>query len=213
MKLDLMTLEGKASGSVTLPKEVFGLEVRKDLLHRAVQWQLARRRSGTASTQVVGEVSRTGSKLYRQKGMGKARHNSRRVNTFVGGSVAFGPRPRSFAFSMPKKVRALAIKTAFSSKAAEKNIVVIEDTKIKSHKTKDLASTLEKMNLTRSLFVVDSMDENFDKASRNLPFVRVVPTEGANVYDILKAEKVVLTKQAVDMLKTRLSERHTKKEA
>lgn len=205
MKLDIVNLEGKNVGSVELPADVFGLEVRKDLLHRAVNWQLAKRRVGTASTLTRAEVSRTGKKLHRQKGTGGARHGSRRVNIFVGGGIVFGPKPRSFATDLTKKVRALALKTALSAKAKSGSVIVLDEAKTKTHKTKDLAAALLKLNASNACFIVGSVDDNFDKASRNLPHVRVLPTTGANVYDILRAEKLVITKEALPLLQARLS--------
>lgn len=205
MKLDVINLSGKNVGDITLSKDVFGVEVRKDLLHRAVNYQLNKARAGTASTLTRGEINRTGKKMIRQKGSGGARHGSRRANIFIGGGIVFGPKPRSFATEMPKKVRALALKTALSSKVANKELIVLDEAKTSSHKTKDLTAALTSLNATNACFVVDSMDENFDKASRNIPHVRVIPTEGANVYDILKADKLVMTKAAVQMLEARLN--------
>jgi large subunit ribosomal protein L4 len=207
MKMEVITLEGKKAGSVDLPEQIFGAEVRKDLLHRMVLWQLAKSRTGTADTKDRGEVSRSGSKLYRQKGTGRARHGSARVNQFRGGGVVFGPTPRSFAFSLTKKVRRKALACALAAKAAESKLVILDEAKTATHKTKDLATKLKSLGLDNALFIVDSMDENFDRASRNLPFVQVLPTEGANVYDILHAEKLVLTKNAVPMIEARLTSR------
>lgn len=209
MKLDIITLDGKKDGSVELSKDIFGLEVRKDLLHRAVLWQQARWRAGTASTLGRSDVARTGKKMKAQKG-GGARHGSRRTNIFVGGGVVFGPSPRSFAFDMPKKVRALALKTALSAKAAAGDVVILSEASTKSHKTKDMAAALTKLDLTSALFVVDSIDENFDRATRNIPHVSVVPTEGVNVFNILKAKKLVLTKNALPMVEATLNRRSGK---
>lgn len=205
MKMDIITLDGKKAGSIDLPEAVFGAPVRKDLLHRAVTWQLARRRAGTASTKVRSEVSYTTAKMYAQKGTGRARHGSRSPGLFRGGAVVFGPRPRSHETDMPKKVRRLALATALSAKVAEQKCIVIDEAKMASHKTKDLASKLKALSLQSAVFIVDSMDEKFDKASRNIPHVTVLPTEGANVYDILRADTLVVTKNAVAMLEARLS--------
>lgn len=205
MKIDVISLSGAKSGSMELPADLFGLPVRADLLHRAVTWQLAGKRAGNANTKTRGEIARTTARVYRQKGTGGARHGSKRVNLFRGGGVVFGPRPRDFAMALPKKVRALALKTALSSKAAAKNVVVIDEAVAKTHKTKDLVGQLNKLELNKVLFVVDSVDENFDKASRNIPHVKVVPTAGANVYDILRAEKLVVTKNAIGLLQARLN--------
>ena len=204
MKMDVINFEGKTVGSVELPTEVFGVDVRKDVLHRVVNWQLAKSRAGTAKSKTRAEVSRTGAKLFRQKGTGNARHGSRRTNIFVGGGTAFGPSPRSFAFSLPKKVRDLGLKVALSAKAADSKLVVLDEAKLKTHKTKDLAVTLGKLGLERALFIVDANDKNFELAARNLPHVKVLPTAGANVYDILRADKLVVTKTAVPMLEARV---------
>lgn len=210
MQIDVITLEGKKTGSMDLSTDTFGLENRGDLLQRAVLWQQAKKRAGTASTLTRGEIGRTTKRVYRQKGTGGARHGSRRVNLFKGGGIVFGPKPRSFAKDLPKKVRTLALKTALSVKANGKSLVVLDAAATKTHKTKDLVGQLTKLELTNSLFIVDSMDDNFDKASRNLPHVKVIPTEGANVYDILRADKLVLTKASVEMLQARLNSRATK---
>lgn len=207
MKMEVITLEGKKAGSVDLPEQIFGAEVRKDLLHRMVLWQLAKSRSGTADTKGRSEIARTGSKMYRQKGTGRARHSNARTNIFRGGGVVFGPTPRSFAFSLPKKVRRKALTSAFAAKAAESKLVILDEAKTSTFKTKDLAVQLKALGLENVLFIVDSMDENFTRASNNLPFVQVLPTEGANVYDILHADTLVLTKNAVPMIEARLMSR------
>lgn len=206
MNLDILSLDGKKTGSIELSADLFGREVRKDLLSRAVNYQLAAQRAGTAHTKTRGEINRTKKKMYRQKGTGGARHGARTANIFVGGGVVFGPRGRDFSHSLTKKVRQLALKTAFSAKAQEGNLIIISEAAMKSHKTKDLAANLAKMEATRATFIVDALDANFDKASRNLPFVKVLPTEGANVYDILHAPKLVLTENAVKMLEARLAD-------
>ena len=205
MNFDILTLDGKKSGSVDLSPAIFGLEVRVDLLQRAVIWQQDSKRAGLANTLTRGEVNRSKKKIYGQKKTGGARHGAKSPSLFVGGGVTFGPRPRDFASSLPKKVKVLAIKTALSSKAASSNLIIIDEATLKSHKTKDLFSKLEKMGALNATFIVDSIDANFDKATRNLPFVKVLPTSGANVYDILHREKLVLTSKAVDMLSARLA--------
>ena len=210
MKLDVITLDGKKDGSVELSQGIFGLEVRKDLLQRAVLWQQARWRAGTASTLGRSDVSASKKKIVRQKGSGGARHGAKSANIFRGGGVVFGPTPRSYAFDMPKKVRALALKTALSAKAKAGDIVVLSEATAKSHKTKDMAAALNKLELTSALFVVDSVDENFDKATRNIPHVSVVPTEGVNVFNILKSKKLVLTKNALPMVESALTRRSGK---
>tara|TARA_R110000868_G_scaffold262401_1_gene520852 strand:- start:16259 stop:16900 length:642 start_codon:yes stop_codon:yes gene_type:complete len=210
MKLDIITLDGKKGGSVELSADIFGLEVRKDLLQRAVLWQQARWRAGTASTLGRSDVSATKKKFYRQKGTGGARHGAKSANIFRGGGVVFGPSPRSFAFDMPKKVRALALKTALSAKAKSGDIVIIDEATATSHKTSAMRAALGKLDITSALFIVDSINENFDKATRNIPHISVVPTEGVNVFNILKAKKLVLTKAALPMVEETLNRRSRK---
>lgn len=205
MQVNIISLDGQQAGTLALNASVFGVEVRKDLLHRAVMWQLQNRRVVTANTKDRGEVSGSTKKIVRQKGSGGARHGDRKTNIFRHGGIVFGPKTRVISHDMPKKVRALALKSALSSKVAENNFVVISEAKTTTHKTKDLASKLAKLNLENALFIVDSMDTNFEMAARNLPFVRILPSAAANVYDILKAEKVVLTKDAVAMIEARVN--------
>jgi len=205
MKFDVINLDGKKLESIELPKSVFGGEVRKDIMHRVVLWQLAKRRAGTASTLTRAEINRTGAKFGRQKGGGNARHGSRRSNIFVGGGRAFGPKPRSFAFSLPKQIRSLGLASALASKAADKKLVILDEAKALSPKTKDMVTKLAKLSLEKALFIVDSNDKNFELATRNLPHVKVLPTEGANVYDILRADVLVVTKTAVPMLEARVT--------
>lgn len=204
MNYDVISLDGKKTGSLELPADLFGREVRKDLLARAVNWQLAAARVGLAFTKTRGEINRTKKKMYRQKGTGGARHGARTANIFVGGGIVFGPRGREFAHNLTKKVRQLALKTAFSSKAQSGDLIIISEAALANHKTKELAAKLDKMGAANATFIVDAMDANFEKASRNLPHVKVLPTEGANVYDILRASKLVITENAVKMLQARL---------
>lgn len=205
MQLDILTLAGKKAGTLELNPTVFGADVRADLLARAVTWQRDSWRAGLANTKTRGEVDRTKKKVYGQKKTGGARHGAKSSNIFVGGGAVFGPRPRDFSTDLPKAVRAAALRSALSSKATTGNLVVIEDAAMASHKTKDLAASLEKLSLLNATFIVDAMEDNFDRASRNLPHLKVLPTGGANVYDILKREKLVLTKNAVAMLTERLA--------
>ena len=205
LTLDVLTLDGSKKGTLALPEALFGLPVRADLLARAVQYQLQGRRAGLANTKTRGEIDRTKKKAYGQKKTGNARHGARSPSLFVGGGVVFGPRPRDFSLSLPKKVRMLALKTALSSKLEANQIVVLQDTAAASGKTKQLNAQLTKLAALNATFLVDSMDANFDLASRNLPHVKVLPTSGANVYDILRHEKLVLTPEAVAMLSVRLS--------
>lgn len=204
MNMDILTLDGKKAGSIVLPAGVFGVDVRADLLARAVNWQMANSRAGLADTKTRGEIDRTKKKAYSQKKTGGARHGARSSNIFVGGGTAFGPKPRDFGTNLPKQVRKLALKTALASKVSAGNLIVIDEAAVAAPKTKDLAGKLEKLNALNATFIVDSFEANFDKASRNLPHVKVLPTSGANVYDILRHEKLVLTEKAVSLLVARL---------
>jgi large subunit ribosomal protein L4 len=205
MNIDVINLDGKKVGGLALDAAVFGAPVRADLLQRAVKWQLARVRAGLAFTKTRGEIDRSKKKMYKQKGTGGARHGARSPSLFVGGGVVFGPRGRDFAHSLTKRVRALALKTALSSKLAGGKLIVIDEAKLANHKTKDFAAQLAKLNLSKVTFIVDSLEANFDRASRNIPHLKVLPTEGANVYDILRGDALVLTQNAVKMLEARLN--------
>jgi large subunit ribosomal protein L4 len=204
MKADVLKLDASKAGSVDLDDAIFGLEPRKDILHRCVVYQLAKRQQGTHKVQERNEVSRTGKKFGRQKGSGGARHGNRRAPIFVGGGVAHGPRPRSHAISLPKKVRRLALKHALSAKQAEGALIVIDEAKMKDGRTKTLADALAKLDISNALIVDASVDENFGLATRNLKDIDMLPVIGANVYDILRAKKLVLTKAAVEGLEARL---------
>ncbi len=205
MKIDVVNLEAKTVGSVELADEVFGVEVRRDILARMVNYQLAKRRSGNHKAKQIWEVSGTTKKPYKQKGTGRARQGSLRSAQFRGGGVIFGPVVRSHAHDLPKKVRALALKVALSAKAAEGKLVVLEKASAATPKTKDLAARLSKLNLANALFIDGAeLDVNFALASRNLPFIDVLPSQGANVYDILRRDTLVLTKDAVQALEARL---------
>ncbi|WP_371397448.1 50S ribosomal protein L4 [Fretibacter rubidus] len=205
MKLDVQTLAGKKSGSVDLDDGVFGNEPRKDILHRMVQYQLAKRRSGTHQVQERGDVSKTTKRIGNQKGGGTARHGNGSVSQFRGGAKAHGPRSRDHSFDLPKKVRAMALKHALSAKVASSELIIIDDAVLKAPKTADLRKSLEALGVTNGLVVGGAtLDENFAKAARNIPNLDVLPSQGANVYDILKRHKLVLTKQAVQDLEARL---------
>jgi large subunit ribosomal protein L4 len=204
MNFEILTLAGKKAGSMELNAGVFGVEVRTDLLARAVNWQRDSKRAGLAFTQTRGEINRTKKKVYGQKKTGGARHGAKSPSLFVGGGVVFGPRGRDFSSSLPKAVRALALKSALSSKAQSQNLIIIDDATLANHKTKELAASLEKLGATNATFIVDALEPNFDRASRNLPFIKVLPSSAANVLDILKRDKLVLTKHAVELLTVRL---------
>ena len=205
MKIDVVNLDAQNVGSVELAEEVFGVEVRRDILARMVNYQLAKRRAGTHKTKQIWEVSGTTKKPFKQKGSGNARQGSLRSAQFRGGGVIFGPVVRSHAHDLPKKVRALALKVALSAKAAEGKLVILEKASVATPKTKDLLARLTKLNLANALFIDGTeLDLNFALASRNLPFVDVLPSQGANVYDILRRDTLVLTKDAVLALEARL---------
>ena len=204
MQLKVMTLDGAATDSVDLPDAIFGLEPRVDLLHRCVRWQLARRRAGTHDVKNRAEITRTGKKMYRQKGTGSARHGSARVNLFRGGGRSFGPTPRSHAIDLPKKVRALALKHALSAKAKDGGIVVLDKAAVIEGKTKSLQQSFTKLGLTSALIIDGAqVDAGFAKAARNIPDIDVLPVQGINVYDILRRRMLVLTRSALQALEAR----------
>jgi large subunit ribosomal protein L4 len=204
MKAQVQTLDAKADGEVTLDKALFGIEPRADILQRMVNYQLAKRQAGTHKTKPRGEITGTTKKFGRQKGGGGARHGNRKSNIFIGGGKAHGPVVRSHAIDMPKKVRALALKMALSSKQADESLVVLADAKSKDGKTADLKKQLGKLGIDNAL-VIDGaeVDTNFARAASNIAHIDVLPAQGINVYDILRREKLVLTKAALDSLKER----------
>jgi large subunit ribosomal protein L4 len=204
MDMKVTSLDGKDVGSVTLNAAIFGLEPRKDLIQRVVNWQLAKRQAGTHKTKDRAEIWRTGKKMYKQKGTGGARHGSARVPQFRGGGRAFGPVVRSHAFSLPKKVRALGLRHALSAKAKDGGLIVIENTELKDSKTKSLIGHFSKLELTSALIVDGAqVHEGFASAARNIPHIDVLPIQGINVYDILRRQKLVLTRAALDALEAR----------
>jgi large subunit ribosomal protein L4 len=204
MKLNITTLEGKDAGSVELSDEIFGLEPRKDLIQRCVNWQLAKRQAGTHKAQGRADVWRTGKKMYKQKGTGGARHGSARVPQFRGGGRAFGPVVRSHAHDLPKKVRALALRHALSAKAKDGGLIVVDNVEIKDAKTKTLTGHFSGLGLTNALIIDGAeLHNGFAIAARNIPNIDVLPIQGINVYDILRRHKLVLTKAAVDALEAR----------
>jgi len=208
MKLDVIKLDASAAGSVDVSDLVFGIEdIRADILSRVVNWQLAKRRAGTHKVQTRNENSRTGKKMYKQKGTGGARHGSRRAPQFVGGSRAFGPVVRSHAFDLQKKVRALGLRHALSSKVKTGSLIILDAAVLESPKTQALKAQFEKLGLTNALFIAGpEVDNNFALASRNIPNIDVLPTAGLNVYDILRREKLVLTRSAIEAIEARFSD-------
>jgi len=205
MKTNVISLDNQTVGEIELADAVFGLPVRTDILFRAVNWQLAKRQTGNHKTKGISEISGTTKKPFNQKGGGRARQGSLRSAQFRGGATIFGPVVRSHAHDLPKKVRKLALKTALSAKAADGKLVVLDSAAAGSPKTKELAARLSKLGWTSVLLIDGSaVDGNFALATRNIPYVDVLPQMGANVYDILRRDTLVLTKDAVQALEARL---------
>jgi large subunit ribosomal protein L4 len=206
MKLAIQTLAGKDAGSVEMLADVFGLEPRVDLIQRMVRYQLSKRQQGTHQAQERSTINRTTKKMYKQKGTGGARHGSAKAPQFRGGGRAFGPLTRSHAHELPKKVRVLALKHALSAKARDANIVVLDKAEIAEPKTKALLASLAKLGLSNALIIGgETLQDNFVLAARNIPNLDVLPVQGLNVYDILRREKLVLTKAALDAINARLA--------
>lgn len=205
MKADVFTLDATKAGTIDLDEGLFGLPERADILNRVVVWQLAKRRAGTQSVKQRTQVSGTTKKFGKQKGGGSARHGSRKAGIFTGGGKAHGAQPRSYEHSLPKKIRALGLKTALSVKAQGGKLVVLEDIALNAGKTKDLADKFAKLNITSALFIDGAqVDGNFKQAASNIPLVDVLPVQGANVYDILRRDTLVVTKAALAGLAERL---------
>ena len=205
MKTKVLNLDNKAAGDVELSDAIFGLEPRQDLIQRVVVWQLAKRRSGQHKVLTRGEVNRTKKKLYKQKGTGQARHGARSAPLFVGGAKAMGPVAHSHEFDLPKKVRALGLRHALSSKAKAGSIVVIEEAKAAEIKTGKLVKQFGKLGLESALVVDGTFDNNFAMSARNINHVSLLPAAGLNVYDVMRSEKLVLTKAAVAAIEERLA--------
>jgi large subunit ribosomal protein L4 len=209
MKIDVITLDGAAGEALELRDDIFGIDdIRGDILQRCVTWQLAKRRAGTHKIQVRNEVSRTGKKMYKQKGTGGARHGSRRAAQFVGGAKAHGPVVRSHAFDLPKKVRALALRHALSSKAKAGALMVLEDATLSDPKTSALRGRFQSLGVKNALLIAGpAVDANFGLAARNIPNLDVLPDAGLNVYDILRRETLILTRAAVQAIEARFDEK------
>jgi len=205
MKVPVKNLANESVGEIELDDAIFGVAVREDLIYRAVNWQLAKRRSGNHKTKGISEIAGTTKKPYNQKGTGRARQGSLRSPQFRGGARIFGPVVRSHEHDLTKKVRKLALKTALSAKAAAGQLVIIDTVETDTHKTKVLAVSLKAMGFD-SLLVIDgaTVNENFARAARNIPLVDVLPSQGANVYDIIRRNILVLTRSAVSDLEARL---------
>jgi large subunit ribosomal protein L4 len=205
MKVDIKNLNNEVVGNIELNDSIFALPARPDILARVVRWQLAKRQQGTHATKTIAQISGTTKKPFRQKGTGNARQGSLRSPQFRGGAVIFGPVPRSHAHDLPKKVRVLGLKTALSAKAAQGKLIVIDDLVIDSHKTKDVIQNVHVFG--KSLLFIDGVEinENFSKALSNIPLIDLLPQQGANVYDILRRDILVLSKSAIKSLEERLA--------
>ncbi len=207
MKLKVQTLDAKGSGDIELAEDVFGVEPRADILHRVVTWQLEKRRGTARGTRERSDVARTGKRFGKQKGGGTARHGDRRAPIFVGGGKAHGARVRDFNPSLNKKIRALGLKMALSSKAKAGQLIIMDNLTVKNGKTRELAGSLAKLGFGKTALVIDGdlVETTFVHASSNLVGINTLPAMGANVYDILRAETLVLTRAAVEKLEARFN--------
>lgn len=204
MDLNVTTLEGKEAGKVSLSDAIFGLEPREDIIARVVRWQLAKKQQGTHKAKGRAEVARTGAKMFKQKGTGRARHHSARAPQFRGGGKAHGPVVRSHAHDLPKKVRALGLRHALSAKLRAEELIIVDSLVAAEAKTKVLTGAFATLGLTNALFIGGAeLDSNFKLAAQNIPNVDVLPVQGINVYDILRRGKLVLSKAAVEALEER----------
>jgi large subunit ribosomal protein L4 len=205
MKLEVKTIEGASAGEIDLADAVFGVPVRADILHRCVVWQLSRRQQGTHKTKGRSEIKATAKKMYAQKGTGQARHGNKAAPQFRGGGKAFGPVVRSHASNLPKKVRQMALRSALSSKAAEGKLVVVDSAAMSEPKTAKLTAHLGKLCISNALIICGAeLDINFARAAANITHLDVLPQQGINVYDILRRDTLVLTRDAVKHLEERL---------
>ena len=205
MKTKILNLDNKSAGEVDLNDAIFGLEPRQDLIQRVVVWQLAKRRSGQHKVLTRAEINRTKKKMYKQKGTGQARHGARSAPLFVGGAKAMGPVAHSHEYDLPKKVKALGLRHALSSKAKSGSIVVLDEAKTAKIKTGELAKKFGKIGVGRALVIDGEFDNNFQLSARNLSQVALLPVAGINVYDIMRSEKLVLTTAAIKAIEARLS--------
>jgi large subunit ribosomal protein L4 len=204
MRAQVKTLDNGSAGEIELSDAIFGLEPRSDLIHRMVRWQQLKRMAGTHHAQDRSEVTTTGKKMYRQKGTGGARHGDKGAPQFRGGGKAFGPKPRSHAIDLPKKVRALALRHALSAKAKAGEVLVLDKAQSADGKTKGLKLAFEKLELTNALIIDGAeIEVGFARAARNIPNIDVLPVQGINVYDILRRKRLVLTRAALEALEAR----------
>jgi len=206
MKAEVIKLDAGSAGEVELNDAIYGLEPRADILHRVVRWQRAKAQAGTHSTLGRSEVSYSTKKIYRQKGTGGARHGSRKAPIFRKGGIYKGPVPRSHAFDLPKKVRALGLKHALSAKAQSGKLVILEAADLAEAKTAMLAKVAKELGWKKVLIIDGAqVNENFAAAARNLEGVDILPSMGANVYDILKRDTLVITRAGIEALEARLA--------
>jgi large subunit ribosomal protein L4 len=206
MQVAVTTLDQSDAGTIELSPAIFGQAVRSDVLHQVVRWQLAKRRQGTHKTKTRGEVKATTRKMYKQKGTGRARHGAASVPQFRGGGKAFGPTPRDHAIDLPKKVRRLGLKMALSSKLADGKLVILDQASLPEPKTKQLAARLDRLGWSSALLIDGpELDQNFSRAAQNLAGLQLMAAAGANVYDILRRDLLVLTRDAVRQLEERLA--------
>ena len=206
MRAEVKTLDNGSAGEIELSDVIFGLEPRRDLIHRMVRWQTLKRMAGTHHVQDRSEVTTTAKKMYRQKGTGGARHGDKAVPQFRGGGKAFGPKPRSHAIALPKKVRALALRHALSAKAKAGEVLVLDKAESADGKTKGLKQAFDKLELTNALIIDGAeIEAGFARAARNIPNIDVLPVQGINVYDILRRKRLVLTRAALEALEARFT--------
>jgi large subunit ribosomal protein L4 len=204
MDLNVKTLDGKDAGKVSLSDQIFGLDPREDIIARMIRYQLAKKQQGTHRTKTRAEISRTGKKMYKQKGTGRARHHSARAPQFRGGGRAHGPVVRSHAHDLPKKIRALALRHALSAKLKSEDVIIVDSLVASEAKTKALVGQLAGLGLSNALFIGGAeLDANFKLAAQNIPNIDVLPVQGINVYDILRRSKLVLSKAAIEALEER----------
>jgi large subunit ribosomal protein L4 len=204
MDLNVKTLDGKDAGKLSVSDLIFGLDPREDIIARMIRYQLAKKQQGTHQTKTRAEIARTGKKMYKQKGTGRARHHSARAPQFRGGGRAHGPVVRSHAHDLPKKLRALALRHALSAKLKSEDVIIIDNLVATEAKTKILVGALDGLGLTNALFIGGAeLDTNFKLAAQNIPNIDVLPVQGINVYDILRRKKLVLSKAAVEALEER----------
>lgn len=207
MKINVIDISSKASGTTNLSDAIFGLEPRKDILHRTVVYQLAKKRAGTHKVKNRAEITATTKKMYKQKGTGSARHGSKKVPQFRGGGRAFGPHPRDHSIKLTKKFRKLALRHALSSKLKDGNIVILSEAKLSKPKTSLLVKNLQKLAVDSALFIdAEEFDKNFQLATMNIPNIDILPVQGINVYDMLKRDKLFITKAALKEIEGRLNE-------